>query len=448
MTPQYLTAKEVTRELGISFGTLYSYVSRGLIRSEETSGQTRHKRYRAEDVAALRNRRDRRRNPTVSAARALDFGDPVLESAITLIQDGNLYYRGAPVSELAANAAAEEVAGLLWTGQRRPMLSPLPQHPPALDTMLESVLPFLPATLTPVERFHTLLPLAESLDLAAHEKSAAGVMRTAGQIYALFITAVTGAAPDPAQSLAEHLAHWAQRSLSRTPQSSATPPDATPFNAALILCADHELNVSSFTARCVASTGATPYGAVAAALAALQGPRHGGEAARCEALLREAQSNPRQALSAWLRRGERLPGFGHRLYPDGDPRARVLLDLIARHPQPQSRPGLGKSYGASATAASIGSSELLETANTLAHEVEQTFQLRPTVDFGLAVLSLSYNLPPGSSLTLFTAGRILGWIAHILEQYQTPGLIRPRARYAGELDRTGSRTADAGPPKQ
>ncbi|MEX1019494.1 MAG: citrate/2-methylcitrate synthase [Litorilinea sp.] len=425
MPQQYLTAKEVTRELGISFGTLYSYVSRGLIRSEETNGQTRHKRYSAEDVAALRNRRERRRNPTTSAATALDFGDPVLESAVTLIQDGQLYYRGQLATDLARRQSAETVAGLLWNNNLTPELTPLPAHSTVMRTMLQTLLPALPATLTPVERFHVLLPVAESQDLAAHEKTPAAVCRTAGRIYALFITALTGKSPSPHHGLADHLAAWAQTSRANPAHPGARDADTAItelFNAALILCADHELNVSSFTARCVASTGATPYGAVAAALAALQGPRHGGDAARCEALLREAQVNPRQALAAWLRRGERLPGFGHRLYPDGDPRATFLLDLMRRH-HAAAEDDLFQSTTPAAS--------LMHAIDRLIDEVQATFGLHPTIDMALATLALTCQLPPGASLSIFTAGRVLGWFAHILEQYQSDVLIRPRARYAG-----------------
>src|SRR5690606_13971117 len=95
------------------------------------------------------------------------------------------------------------------------------------------------------------------------------------------------------------------------------------LTAALVLCADHELNVSSFTARCVASAGSTPYQVVQAGLAALQGTKHGGHTARAGALLDEIgePENARNALGARLRRGESIPGFGHVLYPDGDPRA-------------------------------------------------------------------------------------------------------------------------------
>jgi citrate synthase len=112
-----------------------------------------------------------------------------------------------------------------------------------------------------------------------------------------------------------------------------------------------------------------------------------------------------------LKRGEPIPGFGHPLYPDGDPRARALLQRL-RESSPRS-PAL-----ALANAASKAAFELLGEY--------------PTIDFALAILTRALHLPPGSALTLFALGRTAGWIGHALEQYRTGELIRPRARYIGE----------------
>jgi citrate synthase len=182
--------------------------------------------------------------------------------------------------------------------------------------------------------------------------------------------------------------------------------------AALVLCADHELNVSSFTARCVASAGSHPYAVVIAGLAALEGPRHGGASARVEAMLGALrQARPlRTAVAARLRRGEPIEGFGHPLYPDGDPRARVLLDL------------LGERYAKSAEYRFVADVAREATGVTGDH---------PTVDFGLAALGRVLDLPAGAPLMLFAIGRSVGWIGHAIEQYATGQLIRPRATYVG-----------------
>src|SRR5918998_505704 len=111
---RYLGARRAAKELGVSLATLYAYVSRGMIRSEGTGG--RERRYRAEDVLRLKERKERRRDPDRAAEGALHWGTPVLESAITLIEDGRLYYRGRDAVALAAGSAIEDVAALIWTG--------------------------------------------------------------------------------------------------------------------------------------------------------------------------------------------------------------------------------------------------------------------------------------------------------------------------------------------
>ena len=117
---RYLTAREAADRLGISTATLYSYVSRGLLRSEEVGGASRARRYHAEDVAALRNRKEVRRDPASAAQSALSYGLPVLESSITLIQDGCLYYRGYDALRLAQQRSVEEVAALIWLNRSDP----------------------------------------------------------------------------------------------------------------------------------------------------------------------------------------------------------------------------------------------------------------------------------------------------------------------------------------
>jgi citrate synthase len=182
--------------------------------------------------------------------------------------------------------------------------------------------------------------------------------------------------------------------------------------AALVLCADHELNVSSFTARCVASAGSHPYAVVSAALGALEGPRHGGASARAESMLHAMRrSRPLSAaLTARLRRGEPIHGFGHPLYRDGDPRAAVLLDL------------LGERYAKSAECRFV--SQFAQAATDVTGE-------RPNVDFALGAVARVLDLPADSPLTMFAVGRSVGWIGHAIEQYATGQLIRPRAKYVG-----------------
>ena len=185
------------------------------------------------------------------------------------------------------------------------------------------------------------------------------------------------------------------------------------FDAALVFCADHELPVSTFAARCVASSGATPYAVVLAGLAALGGVKHGGEIELVEAFLREVEAagDARAVISGRLRRGERIPGFGHSLYPEGDPRGAACCAWRPRRiPQ---RPAV-------------------ELSEAVAGEVLHLMGGRPTVDFALATVARTLGLPAGGAVALFGLGRTVGWIGHAIEQYESDSLIRPRARYVGE----------------
>jgi citrate synthase len=184
------------------------------------------------------------------------------------------------------------------------------------------------------------------------------------------------------------------------------------IRAALVLCADHELNVSSFTARAVASAAANPYAVVSAGLGALEGVRHGGISLRVESLLQALRRgrNVRAALGERLRRGETIDGFGHPLYRDGDPRAAALLDV------------LGDAYPRSPELAFV-----LDTTAAAAALIRE----QPTIDFALAALARVLRLPAGSPLVLFALGRTIGWIGHAIEQYATGQVLRPRARYVG-----------------
>lgn len=398
---QYLTAREAAAELGITPATLYSYVSRGLIRSEAGSENPRVRRYSAEDVRQLKARKESRRNPDSVAESALHLGTPVLESAITLIENGRLYYRGYDAVDLAARHSIEDAAALIWTGDFHASISALEETvvlPPRCRTVRNHL-----DGLSAFEQFQVLLPLAAADDPAAYDLRPAAIVQTGARI--LRLMAATAASEN---SLNMGIAAALRRAW--------TPDDADGarlINAALVLCADHELNVSAFTARCAASANSTPYAAVIAGMAALQGTRHGGHTERVEALLREAGSPEAvyETMAGRLRRGETIPGFGHPLYPEGDPRGAALLRLVAEA-YPES-PALALAEAA------------VEAARRLIGE-------QPTIDMALVTLCRAMALPPGSPLTLFALGRTVGWIGHAVEQYQLDRLIRPRARYIGE----------------
>jgi len=384
----WLDAEEAVATLGISRATLYAYVSRGRIRSEATPGGDRRRRYSRDDIERLLARSRERRNPEKAAEQALHWGLPILESKITLIADEHIYYRGHDAGALARERSIADVAALLWTGTPDGgVLGPSPRTPAAARTR-EST-PFIAAA-------QSALALASAGDALAYDLRPRTVAQTGWRIVWL-LTRLAAADARAADTVDAALASaW------------GAPRSADLLRAALIACADHELNVSTFTARCVASAGASPYNVAIAGLAALEGTKHGGTTARVDALcdtLRRS-GDLRGALTERLRRGESIEGFGHPLYAGGDPRSALLLAML-----PKSKEAAFARELAAAAKAVIGEA--------------------PTVDFALVAVARALGLPSGAALTLFAIGRTIGWIGHAIEQYEANAIIRPRAKYVG-----------------
>lgn len=392
----WISAADASRILRVSRATLYAYVSRGYVRSQSTAGSSRQRRYARDDVERLRRRTEERRDPDKATARALQWGMPILESSIALIDGDSLYYRGHDAVTLSRSRSLAAVASLIWTGRFDATFPSVPLEATARERRSTDDLPF-------VARAQCLLARSSVRDPLAFDVRAGGAALCGWRIMHLVTRAATrsdAAAPTIDGTLAQA---W---------DVSARGVDA--LRCALILCADHELNISSFTARCVASAGSNPYAVVMAGLAALEGTRHGGVTARVESLLdsmrRRRPRELRSAVAERLRRGEPIDGFGHPLYRTGDPRAVALLDLLRDR------------YAKSAELAFV-----LRFADAAASVIGE----QPTIDFGLAALARVLRLPAGSPLALFAIGRTIGWIGHAIEQYATGQLIRPRAKYAG-----------------
>ena len=383
----YLTAPEAAEFLGVTRATLYAYVSRGLIASDPTeSASARSRRYPRRALESLKARRAERRDP---ASAALHGGAPVLESALSLIDGERLWYRGRDACELARTATFEEVACLLWTGSTDGADTLFPRSSSRrTGSASGSAADRLIACLVRERSGHPL---------SLAEPSITTLRAAARTISALFDAAgATGRG-----TLAERLARgWRA-------------PEADDLNAALVLCADHGLATSTFTARCVASTDAPLHNALLAALCALEGRRHGGAAGGDVADLLddiERLGVERACRRALEQRGT-LPGFGgNRVYVGGDPRA---LELLGRLELPQSDPA----------------AQALEFA--------RGFGDTPSVELALAALARRSGLPRDGAFALFALGRSVGWVAHALEAAAPGTLIRPRARYTGPAPAAG-----------
>src|SRR5271166_6420055 len=386
MQSMLLSARETAERLGIKLDTLYAYVSRGRLRSVSIPG-TRERRYRVEDVEALLNPRTGQRPSRGTDPEALM---PVIASSICLIEDGHLYYRGRDAIGLSHAATLEEIAELLWVARADTDLMDADEPTPSAD---------LPPASGLIERCQIRLAALGDEDLPALDLTRSGVIRTGRRILRELASCVAAA---PLASGPVHRQLGVAWGLAEA--------GVDLLRRCLVLIADHELNASTFVARCVASTGATPYAVVSAALSALSGRRHGGETARAEALFLDLvrHGDPMTAMAGRLARDERLPGFGQFLYPAGDPRATAILAALER--------AAPEAYAPIKAAAEAGF---------------RLTGLHPNVDFSLAAAASGLSLPRSAALGLFVIGRTVGWIAHAIEQYESGILIRPRARYIG-----------------
>jgi citrate synthase len=391
-----LSSKEAAAILGVSAATLYAYVSRGLLASI-ADGKARSKRYAHEDVLRLAARKADGKRAGHAVAAAMSWGVPVLESRISLIADGKLYYRGRDSSVLAASATLEQAAAILG-GDAAPADADAAAAATATATAAAAApdgLPRLPAAVAalarkmpPLERAMAFLPVLalQSCGLAGTQSvPSAQLMR---MLAGLLLDVEVTDAP-----LHEQVARaW-----------RVDGPGKELLRAALVVMADHELNNSAFTVRCVASTGAALPAVLCAGLAALSGREHGGHYLMAKEVI-VAQLSGADAPALQPMR----PGFGHPLYPHGDPRAALLLQMMS--PMPQAAGVLALA----ARAAAIKGAE-------------------PNSDFALAALELVLDLPPHSGIVLFALARSAGWLAHAAEQAADGGMIRPRARYIGEF---------------
>ena len=378
----WMTLEEARNALGVRPQTIYAYVSRGRIAVSPDPEDSRRSLYRSEDVARLVRRKSSGRTRETLAATTLFGAEPSLPTSISTFAGGRLYYRGVDVVSLAATATLEEAAALLWASE------PPLVFPAATAT----------ASAAPAGRVRAYTELAALVATGHSTRGRAAkvlVEESAGLVGRL--AAAFGASDAPALRLHERLAQgW------RQPKAVAGL-----LRKALVLLADHEITSSAFSSRITASTGASLPACLLAGLATFSGPLHGDASGRVRTLFDEVErSGPDAVVDRYLSAAIPIPGFGHPIYPEGDPRAAALMADF-EPPRPIAR---------------------------LVERVVSLTGLPPTIDVALAMLAARYRLPADAAFALFAVARSVGLLAHSMEQLAVDSVIRPRGRYTGPTD--------------
>lgn len=398
-----LSTREAADYLGIKPETLYAYASRGLVKGLP-GPRGRGRRYRREDLEPLRAR------SAGPAAQAMRYGEPVLETRITGIGAQGPLYCGQLATALVRDGVSfEAVAELLWTGDMPTQAPHWPADGPPLRE--RDLARLLPAGCPPLTTLALALPALGAIDPLRFDTEPAAVMARARRLIPRLAAAVA-LSLDRRRLPAALDSGDPVRALALAFGIALKPRPLDLLRSALVLCADHELNASTFAARVAASTGADLYACLGAALATLSGPRHGGASEQVERLVLEAGTPARAALGVGerLRRGERLPGFGHPLYAQGDPRLAPLMErACALNPR----------------------SPRLRTLQAVVDAVQSMGRPKANVDVGIAAACAALELPVGMGPAIFAIGRLAGWVAHVLEQQKSSQILRPRARYVG-----------------
>jgi citrate synthase len=361
-------ASDAARLLGVSKSTLYAYVSRGIV-TRRTAVDGRTSLYSRDEIDHLRQRSRQR---PVSERPSIDVQ---ITSSITELHDDGVRYRGHDVAGLATTTSFERTAELLWTNR-------LPEDEPRW----------------PVDK-----------ELLAICKRAVDAVGSDDPLTALTLTATVLAAHSPtldAAAAARHMLAIVPSVLGGSLRGDTatrltgcwiknpSPEFVAAVTQALVLLADHELATSTLAVRVACSVRTDPYSAFAVGLSVMRGALHGAASRDVTALFDEAaEVGASAAVNAYLRRRDRLPGFGHSVYRNGDPRFAPLLECVSRIPVTNDR---------------------IEIVDDVLGAAGRQLGLHPNVDFALGALTFVAEIPP--DVPLFAIARIAGWAAHYAEE--------------------------------
>ena len=380
----WITLEEAKAFLGVRSQTIYAYVSRRLIEANPDPENPRCSLYRSEDVQNLTRKKEQGRKRETLATNTIFGAVPSIPTSISTFARGRLYYRARDAILLSDSATLEDTARLLWNAEIRSgfmvMRNGLSSSPPDRTRAFVTL-----ATATATgHSTHARAPKA------LHDEAATLV----GSLASAF-----GAADRADMLIHQRLAlGWKKKA-----------DVAQIFRRAMVLLADHELTSSAFAARITASTGASLAACLLAGLTTLTGPLHGDASSRVRALFDEIQrSDAEQVVDRYLSSAIPIPGFGHHLYPDGDPRAVALMAAF----------------------------DLPDEIARFIEKVIALTGLHPNIDAALAALVTRYRLPGDAAFALFAIARSVGLLAHSMEQIDVGKVIRPRGRYVGPVLQT------------
>ncbi|MCE5171313.1 citrate synthase [Paenibacillus profundus] len=360
----------------------------------------------------------------MTATKGLE-GIVATTSSISSIIDGVLTYRGYNIDDLAEYATFEEVVYLLWFGNlpNQDKLSELRERLDeyaAIPSAVIDQMKLYPSNANTMAVLRSAISALALYDVTANDMSREANVDKAIKLQAQLPTIIAAFAriregkepisPKAGHSIAYNFLYMLN---GEEPENSAV----VAMDKALVLHADHELNASTFAARVTVATLSDMYSGVVSAVGALKGPLHGGANEAVMQMLEEIGSLNRveDYIQHKLDDKEKIMGFGHRVYKNGDPRA--------KHLQKMSRE-LGNMNG---------NLELYEMSTRIEELVTGQKGLKPNVDFYSASVYTMLGIPRDLFTPIFAISRVSGWTAHILEQYENNRIIRPRAEYTGPL---------------
>ncbi|MCG6875472.1 MAG: citrate synthase [Betaproteobacteria bacterium] len=407
----YLSRSEALRILRVKPQTLYCYVSRGFIRRvPQPVGRSSY--YLREDVEKMRMRSTARAGHGPAAASAMRWGAPAIVTSVTEITDSGPRYRERLAVDLArANHAFENVAEYLWTGTLldEPLAwraEPGADVPHSLLVAQARIGPGMPI----LQRLAaTVLAMGALEGNLGDRLRSGGTPVTSARRLIRAMTGTFGCLGPLGTHVPIEDGEPIVGGLARALGVAADNSRLRALNAMLVLIADHELNPATFAARVAASGGADLHACISAALNVHTGRLIGGVPESVERLFapgagaKVVVGTARKSIGA----AERLPGFNHPLYPRGDPRAEMMIELAR---------GFGRTQPARG---------MLEAMDRLKLELAQS----PSIEAGLVTLCRAIGAPAGTASGLFAFGRVAGWVAHILEQRLQGFMIRPRAKF-------------------